>query len=340
MESFEEYSRRVRRTGRPSEPWQRLIPLIPWIVGALLLLGLLIDSSYTVEPHEQAVVLRFGKYHATTMPGLHFKLPVIDAVLKVSVEEHGLRLPFGAVSTGENVSSLEGMRQMEDETLMLTGDLNTASVEWTVAWRVTEPSQYLFRFPRDTKDIFASDLITFVARTVMNRLVGDYSFDEVIGPKRSDIANESRGETQRILDAYRCGITITALQMQRVIPPDRVKPAFDKVNAAIQQKQKLENEAEAERNKLLPEARASRDKLIREAEGYASRKRAEAQGEIEALLAKYQAYQRAPEITRQRLYIEAMQDLLQSVKDKTIIDGDLKQFLPLLSLDPKGDAGK
>ena len=128
----------------------------------------------------------------------------------------------------------------------------------------------------------------------MNRLVGDYSFDEVIGPKRSDIANEARTDTQRILEAYECGITITALQMQRVIPPDRVKPAFDKVNASIQEKQKLENEAESVRNKLLPEARASRDKLIREAEGYASRRRAEAKGEIEALLAKYHAYQRAP----------------------------------------------
>ena len=340
MESFEQYARRVRRTGGPSEPWQRVIPFIPWAVGALLLLGFLLDSSYTVEPHEQAVVLRFGKYYATTMPGLHFKLPMIDQVMKVSVEEHGLRLPFGASSTGENATSAEGIRQLEDETLMLTGDLNTASVEWTVAWRVNEPSQYLFRFPRDVKDEFATDLITFVSRTVMNRLVGDYSFDEVIGPKRSDIANEARGETQRILDAYACGITITALQMQRVIPPDRVKPAFDKVNAAIQDKQKLENEAESERNKLLPEARASRDKLIREAEGYASRKRAEAEGEIQALLAKYHAYQRAPEITRQRLYIEAMQELLQSVKDKTIIDADLKQFLPFLNLGSKGESGK
>lgn len=217
---------------------------------------------------------------------------------------------------------------------MLTGDLNTASVEWTVQWKVTEPSQYLFRFPLVDNDKFAEDLITFVARTVMNRLVGDYSFDEVIGPKRSDIAYEARNDTQRILDAYECGITITALQMQRVVPPDRVKPAFDKVNASIQEKQKLENEAEAQRNKLLPEARASRDRLIRDAEGYASRRRAEAQGEIEALLAKYRAYQRAPDITRQRLYLEAMQDVLQSVPNKTIIDSDLKQFLPLLNLDP------
>jgi membrane protease subunit HflK len=338
MESFEEYANRARRPRRPSEPWQRLIPLIPWIVGALIVVSLLFDSSYTVEPHEQAVVLRFGRYHATTTPGLHFKLPMVDQVLKVSVEEHGLRLPFGSASLGENAD--EAQRHQDDETLMLNGDLNAASVEWTVQWQVTEPKDYLFRFPKDPKDEFASDLITFVARTVMNRLVGDYSFDEVIGPKRGDIASSARTDTQRILDHYRCGITITALQMQRVVPPDRVKPAFDKVNASIQEKQKLENEAESERNKMLPAARAARDKLIREAEGYASRRKAEAQGEIEALLAKYHAYQRAPELTRQRLYIEAMQDVLTGVKDKTIIDADLKQFLPLLNLDAKGAPGK
>jgi len=334
MESYEEFARRVPPRPRPSEPWQRFIPLIPWVVGLMFLLGLVLDSSYTVEPHEQAVVLRFGKYHATTPPGLHFKMPMVDQVMKVSVEEHGLRLPFGGQSSAEALS--ETQHPQDDETLMLTGDLNTASVEWTVQWKVTEPSDYLFRFPSDRKDDFAADLITFVSRTVMNRLVGNHSFDEVIGPKRSEIANEARTDTQRILEAYACGITITALQMQRVIPPDRVKPAFDKVNASIQEKQKLENEAESERNRLLPAARASRDKLIREAEGYASRRRAESQGEIEALLAKYHAYQRAPEVTRQRLYLEAMQDLFQSVKDKTIIDADLKQVLPLLNLDSKG----
>src|SRR6516162_4337695 len=308
MESYGDYVRRTRRAYR-AEPWQRFLPLFPWIVGLALALWLLSDLTYTVKPYEQAVVLRFGKYHATTMPGLHFKVPLVDQVMKVSVEEHGLRLPFGRPSRTDDQSNVRQIG-LEDETLMLTGDLNTASVEWTVQWKVTEPQQYLFRFPRDTRDEFATDLISFVSRTVMNRLVGDYSFDEVIGPKRSDIANEARKDTQRILDAYKCGITITALQMQRVIPPDRVKPAFDKVNAAIQQKQKLENEAEASRNRLIPEARANRDKLVREAEGYASRRRAEANGEIEALLAKYHAYQRAPEVTRQRLYLEAMQETL------------------------------
>jgi membrane protease subunit HflK len=330
MESSVPYRPRSPRGPDPSEPWQRYVPLIPWAIGIVIALWLLLDATYTVEPYEQAVVLRFGKYHATTTPGLHLKVPIVDKVLKVSVEEHGMRLPFGASSLQDDQA--DPQRQQEEETLMLTGDLNTASVEWTVQWKVTEPAQFLFRFPPERTDQFAYNLITFVSRTVMNRLVGDYSFDEVIGPKRSDIANEARIDIQRILDAYACGITVTALQMQRVVPPDRVKPAFDKVNASIQEKQRLENEAEAERNRMIPQARAARDRLIREAEGYAARRRAEAQGEIEALLAKYQAYQRAPEVTRQRLYLEAMQDVLQAVKDKTIIDAELKQVLPLLNL--------
>jgi modulator of FtsH protease HflK len=339
MEPFDEYRRRGQgRGGMPSEPWQRYLPLFPWIVGLLLALWLLSDISYTVKPYEQAVVLRFGKYHATTMPGLHFKVPLVDQVMKISVEEHGLRLPYGAASRADETP--EPQRHQEEETLMLTGDLNTASVEWTVQWKVTEPAEFLFRFPMEDNDQFAEDLLTTVARTVMNRLVGDYSFDEVIGAKRSDIASDARQDVQRILNGYACGITVTALQMQRVIPPERVKPAFDKVNASIQEKQKLENEAEATRNKLIPEARASRDGLIREAEGYASRRRAEANGEIEALLSKYHAYQRAPDITRQRLYLEAMQDVLQGIKNKTIIDGDLKQFLPLLNLDTKGETSR
>jgi membrane protease subunit HflK len=331
MEPYSDFGRRFQR----SSPWERFLPYFPWVVGLVMAFWLVSDTSYTVEPYEQAVVLRFGKYHATTMPGLHFKAPLIDQVMKVSVEEHGLRLPFGLVSRTE--VPINAPDQSEEETLMLTGDLNTASVEWTVQWKVTEPSQFLFRFPLDENARFAENLLTTVARTVMNQIVGDYSFDEVIGAKRSDIAFNAREDAQRILDSYACGITVTALQMQRVIPPNRVKPAFDKVNAAIQQKQKLENEAEAARNQLIPAARAARDKLIREAEGYSSRRRAESNGEIEALLAKYHAYERAPELTRQRLYLEAMQGVLQSVKNKIIIDSELKQLLPLLNVDAKGE---
>ena len=148
MEPFDEYSRRGQGSA-PGDLWQRYLPLFPWVVGLFLAFWLLSDTSYTVEPHEQAVVLRFGKYHATTMPGLHFKVPLVDQVMKVSVEEHGLRLPFGMASRTED--AINAQDRVEEETLMLTGDLNTASVEWTVQWKVTEPSRVLVPVSRGRK---------------------------------------------------------------------------------------------------------------------------------------------------------------------------------------------
>lgn len=309
-----------------SLPIDPLLRALPWLVIGVMFFAFLFGAFFTVAPHEQAVVLRFGKNHSTLMPGLHFKIPLVDEVLKVSSEERSLRLPMGNRETASAAMH-------EDETLMLTGDLNTAGVEWTVQWKVTDAAAYLFLFPEVDRDEFAQQLVTTAARTVMNRLIGNYSFDEVIGAKRSDITHEAREATQKILDEYRCGIIVPSLQLQRVVPPEQVRPAFDRVNAAIQEKQKLENEAEAERNRLIPQALAAKDKLIREAQGYSDRRRAESQGEIEALLAKYRAYQKAPDVTRQRLYLDAMQEVLINVEQKTILDSDLKQILPLLQLE-------
>ena len=139
---------------------------------------------------------------------------------------------------------------------------------------------------------------------------------------------------QNVLNGYQCGVEIVELQMQRVIPPERVKPAFDAVNASIQQRDQLINEARRTENELIPQAEAEADKLIREAEGYSSRRLAEAEGEIAALLAKYESYKEAPDVTRQRMYLETMERVMQSSGPKTIIDGDLKGLLPLLNLNP------
>ena len=171
----------------------------------------------------------------------------------------------------------------------------------------------------------------------MNRLIGDYSIDEVLTDKRTEIAEKARVATQERLDEYTCGVAITDLQLQRATPPSQVKPAFAAVNSAVQLRDQLENEANKERNRLIPAAKADRDKSIREAEGYAARRRAEVNGEISALMAKYQAYQKAPEITRQRLYLESMQSVLSQLENKTILDADLqKGVLPLMQLDQGG----
>lgn len=310
---------------------------LSWMAAGLLITGLIgylaMDAFYTVRENENAVVLRFGSYHATTSPGFHLKFPLADEVIKVNVtEERRIRLPFGFSADWRN-------EQSEEATLMLTGDLNAASVEWTLQWRVQDPKAKVLTFhdPGDPEgDTYLEKVLVMAARSVMNRLVGDYSIDEVLTEKRPEIRLAAREATQDTLDQYECGVIITDLQMQRVRPPSKVRPAFDAVNSAIQRKDQLENEANKERNRLIPVARGDADKLVREAEGFAARRLAETQGEIEALLAKFEAYESAPDVTRQRLYLEAMSNVLSSVDKKIIIDSNLPQVLPLLPLQGQG----
>jgi len=304
-----------------------------WPLALIALAGILVylasGSFYTVKENENAGVFRFGKYHATTTPGFHFKLPLADRIVKVNVtEERRIRLPYG-------VSAERQSNFPEDATLMMTADLNAASVEWTLQWRIRDPKQKILSFvdPRSpASDAYLEQVILMAARSVMNRLVGDYSIDEVLTEKRPEIRLAAKQATQEVLDQFDCGVIVTDLQMQRVRPPAKVRPSFDAVNSAIQQRDRLENEANKERNRLIPVARAEADQKVREAEGYASRRESEVYGEIQALLEKYAAYRAAPEITRQRLYLESMERVLTAIERKTIIDSGLNQVLPLLPL--------
>jgi membrane protease subunit HflK len=254
----------------------------------------------------------------------------VDRVYTVSVEEHTVRLPF-------NPDESENTRQYrEEDTLMLTGDLNAASVEWTIQWKINNPRHYLFSFSQPNKDDFIEIVIRTAAQTVMNRLVGDYSIDEVLTEKRGEIAGKASEATQAILDQYQCGVAIIDLQLQRVTPPAKVKPAFDEVNSAIQTRDKLISEAKKESEQLLPAAKAKKDKMIQDAHGYAKSRRAAVDGELEALRLKYEAYQLAPDVTRRRMYLEAMEEMLKGVDSKTIIDADLNKVLPILPLNEGG----
>jgi len=312
----------------PGNSAARYLGLAAVALLALLFVVTAFSTFYTVDANEQAVVLRFGRYQSTQAPGAHFRLPFVDKVLKVSVAEQQLRLPGP-----EGIDDLSATELPEEQTLMLTGDLNAANVEWTIQWRVKDPKEFLFAFyDRNDEHVFERVFRT-AAQSVMNRLIGDYSIDEVLTDKRTEVAEKARAGTQAILDDYHCGVMITDLQMQRVTPPESVKESFDAVNASIQERDRLENEANKERNTLIPKARAGRDKLIQEAQGYADRRRAEVDGEVAALRAKYEAYSQAPEETRRRLYLEAMQEVLQNADEKVILDSDLGNLLPLLPLD-------
>lgn len=301
--------------------------------GVLALAGLLLvyviwSGVYTVREYERAVVLRFGKYHTEVGPGLHFKMPWIDQRILVDASERSLRLPFGNIDDSNRGQQATIDRNIEEQSLILTGDLYAAVVEWTVIWRVTDPQQYVFSI----NEAQVEDTILAVARSTMHRVVGDYSADEILTGKRNEIASAALDEMIGQLNSYNCGVSVVDLQLQRITPPERVRPAFDDVNASIQQRDKLVNEARRERNKMIPTAMANSDKLIREAEGYAARRRAEASGEISALLAKYESYKAAPDITRQRMYLETMEKVMSDSGPKTILDSDVRGLLPLLNL--------
>jgi modulator of FtsH protease HflK len=306
---------------------QQLANMVALVFGVLVVVYIAWSAAYKVDAHEQAVVLRFGKYYSTQPPGLRFKLPGIDERVLVDMSERSMRLPWGYAERDGEASHFESGRT-DDKALILTGDLYAAVVEWNVFWRVTEPEKFIFSF--DQRHI--EQVMLAVARSTMHRIVGDYSADETLTGKREEIALASLAEMKRALTPFNAGIEILDLQLQRVTPPDVVKPSFDQVNASIQQKGQLIYEATRERNSLLPLARANSDKLIREAEGYADRRRAEAEGEIAALLAKYESYKLAPEITRQRMYLETMERVLASGGRKLILDEELKGLVPLMNL--------
>ncbi len=292
----------------------------PLILSGIFVAYTLLSSVFTVPAHEQAVVLRFGAFSRTAGPGLHFKIPLVESRMLVDMSDHTFRLPSGE---REQTGKLNVNRGDESESLMVTADLYAAVVEWNVMWRVSDPEKFLFSV--DERDV--ERLINQVARTVMNRAVGDYAADELLTTKRVEVGLAAIAAMREQLARYECGIDIFELQMQKVTPPNRVKPAFDDVIASIQQRDQLVNEARREQNQIIPLAEAKRDQLVRESEGYSSRRLAEAEGEVSALTQKYEQYQLGPEATRQRLYLETMEKIFEKCGPITILDSELKGML-------------
>ncbi|NQT41322.1 MAG: FtsH protease activity modulator HflK [Planctomycetes bacterium] len=310
---------------RPEDiPWDRILLISTIALVVMTVVYVVFSAVYRVEAHEKAVVFRLGEYHNTSGPGLHTCIPIVDRVVKVSVEDRSLRLPMDGSSERTNDVA-------EGQTLVLTGDLNAASVEWTIQWKVNDPLEFVTRFYKADNADYPQDVLRMVAQTVMHRLVGDHSFDEVLTAMRGEIAEEARLATQEILNRYECGIEILGLQMQRVSPPARVRPAFEEVNASIQLEKQSLHEAERKRNELLPKAEAEASKLRFEAKGYAARREAEADGEIESLNARATAYHESPVETRTRLYLEAMEEIMAGVESKTVIEAPLGRIWPLLN---------
>jgi membrane protease subunit HflK len=318
-------------------------------VGITILILILIvvlggsSAFYTVGPDSRGIVLRLGKPMDPTLPGLHFKMPwPIDRAFVVPVEKvQSVEFGYRTASAGQRTQYAATTDEHKRMARMLTGDLNLAHVEWVVQYRIKEPLLYLFKIGGEgntTPDQNARNLISDAAEAVMRRIVGDVSVDSVIMMEREQIAVRAKGEMQEMLDKFESGIEVVTVKLQSATPPEPVKDAFDAVNRAKQVKERVVNEAKGERNKKIPAARGFRDRTIAEAEGYAIRVTKTAQGQANAFLSRLAEYEKAPAITKTRLYLEAMEDIFARVRDKVVIDKSVQGMLPLLHLD-SGDAG-
>jgi membrane protease subunit HflK len=291
------------------------------------------SAYYTVPSDSVAVVQRFGKYVKQVPPGLHFKLPLgIEEATIVPVKRQ-LKQEFGFTTPGaRDPYQSPRPRDTTRETQMVTGDLNAALVEWVVQYRIADPVKFLFevREPAET--------LRYVSESVMREVVGDRTVDEVITIGRQEIETEALTKMQALSTKYAMGISIDQVQLKNINPPQPVQESFNEVNQAQQEKEKLINEARRDYNKVIPLAEGEKDQRIREADGYRLKRINEAEGDAARFSALLAEYSKAPEVTRRRIYIETLQDVLPGIRSKIIIDEQTRSILPLLDLDAqKGD---
>lgn len=298
------------------------------LAGIILLLILVFGSFYTIEKDSVGVVLRFGKYVRTSEPGLNFKIPLgVEKVYPVKVdfvykEEFGFRTKQAGVRTQYDTA-----RSYDAESLLLTGDLNVLDVEWIVRYRIKDPYAAIFKVRN------VVNTLRDISESVMRKIIGDYSFNEVLTAKRNEINDLSRNELQRVLDEYGAGIEVIEILLQDINPPDPVKPAFNEVNAAKQEKEKLINQAWEIYNQKIPQARGEALKMIKEAEGYALERVNRAEGDANRFTLLLEQYSQSKEVTRKRLYLEQMSDILRKTGKKYVVDSQEQSILPLLRLD-------
>ncbi|GJM63157.1 FtsH protease activity modulator HflK [Persicobacter diffluens] len=298
----------------------------------LIIIGILVfitfySAAFKVGPEEVGVITRFGKYQKTVESGLNFKLPYIESVYKVAVERQQ-KLEFGFRTRRPDVRSeyQEGSSKTKDESLMLTGDLNLADVEWVVQYRIADAYKYLFKVRNPENSL--RDL----SEAAMREIVGDRTVNEVLTVGRSEIAAELQSLAQSLCNEYQLGIKIEQVVLQDVNPPESVKGAFNAVNEAQQQKETLINQAKSEYNKIIPKASGEAKETIQKAEGYATERINNALGEASRFNDLYAEYVKAPEITRQRIYLETMQEVLPKLGKKIITDENGANVLPLLQM--------
>lgn len=299
------------------------------IVIGLIVLFLGFSTFFTVEPEEVGTVVRLGKYVETVEPGLNYKIPLIDQVEKVPVERQ-LKQEFGYRTVESGVQSQYQKAGYENESLMLTGDLNLADVEWVVQYRINDPYSYLFKVRN------AESTLSDISEASMRQIVGNRTVNEVLTVGRADVAIRGQELIQSLVSEYEMGITIEQVVLQDINPPNPVKPSFNAVNEAQQQRETLINQAKADYNRVIPRARGEAEETIQRAEGYASQRVNTAEGEVSRFNDLYAEYIKAPEVTKQRIFLETMEDVIPRMGKKIITDESGNNVLPLLQMQLDG----
>lgn len=295
------------------------------LIIILLLAGWALTGFYRVNPQQQGVVLRFGEWVRTTSPGLHYHLPSpIESVLTPEVtRDNRLEIGFRDIA-GRSTSR----RDIVDESQMITGDENIVDIDFVVFWRIADAGEYLFNLadPDET--------IKVAAEAVMREIIGQTAIQTVLTEGRERVQVAVRQKLQDLLNEYRAGIRVREVQLLAVDPPADVIDAFNDVQRARQDRDRLKNEAEAFRNDIVPRARGEAAKLVAEAEAYAQEVVARAEGDASRFDQVYEAYIVNPEVTKERIYIETIEGVYSNI-DKIIIDdenGGVVPYLPLQEL--------
>ena len=305
------------------------------VVGALL--GLLaistvLGSFYTVAAESEGVLLRFGKFVKIVEPGLHFKMPLgVDEVVVLPTRRQ-LKLEFGFGSQGTTNRFQVGKSPL-DEKSMVTGDLNAALVEWVVQYRIDNPKEYLF-------DVRDPDLtLRDIGEASMREVVGDRTVDEVITIGRQEVEVAALARMQELAKLYQLGIRVDGVQLKDVNPPRQVESSFNEVNRAQQDRENAINIANGEYNKAVPRARGQAEQTLSAAQGYRFKRINEAEGDVAAFTQTLEQYLKAPEITRARIYLETMAEVLPKAGSKMILDDSLRSLLPVLPLQMGSQSG-
>jgi len=311
-----------------------------WIAVVILFAAWISSGFYTIQPDEEGVVMTLGKYSRTTSPGLNYKLPdPIESVTKISVtrvnkEEVGFR------SAGKRITTREQLLQstVSSESQMLTTDENIVDINCEVQWLISSSKDYLF----NVRDLANENTVKTVAESAMREIIGLTKITDVLAEERSKIEQDAKILMQSMLDNYHMGVKVWRVQLLRVDPPQEVVDAYRDVQNAKQDKEREINKAYAYRNDIIPRARGQAESMLQEAEGYRQRVIAEATGDAQRFSSIYEQYKNAKEVTRKRMYLETMEEVLSGV-DKVILDkGSANNLLPFLQLgknDKPSDAG-